>query len=155
MQDPTLLKPWRNDVIMLMCRISFCLTITFLMPIDRTVYAEWVALDGQYQSHPLQTVYIDLDTFHREGQMVVLSVLINWKAMQGGRTPTRFYSTKFIKQVDCVEKLVRTLAATDFYGQMGTGEIIGGDNPPTEGHWVSLEPGTINHGVWKAACGKG
>lgn len=139
---------------MLKHRMSFCLAITFLIIIDGSVYAEWVALEGHYQSHPLQTVYLDPDTLHREGHGVVLSVLIDWKAMQGGRTPTRFYSTTLTKQFDCVDKRVRTLTSTDFYGHMGTGEVIGGGSPIGEGHWVATESGTINDGLWKAACGK-
>jgi hypothetical protein len=112
-------------------------------------------MDAQYQSHPLQTAYFDPNTVRREGQVVALSALIDWKAMQGGRTPTRFYSTKVTKQFDCVEKRVRTLGATDFYGHMGTGEVIGGGSHASEGDWVAVEPETINQGLWEAACGKG
>lgn len=116
--------------------------------------AEWVALDARYQSHPLQTTYIDPGTTRREGHVVALSALIDWKAMQGGRTPTRFYSTKVTKQVDCAQNKVRALAATDYYGNMGTGEVIGGGGYTSEGHWVAVEPRTINEGVWSAVCGK-
>ena len=134
--------------------IYFCLVITLLMLCDGFVYAEWVALEDDFQSHPLQTAYIDPDTIHREGHGVLLLVLIDWKAMQGGRTPTRFYSTTLTKLVDCAERRVRTLTSTDFYGHMGTGEVIGGGHPIGQGHWVAVEPGTITHGLWNAACGK-
>lgn len=117
--------------------------------------AEWLALESRYQSHPLQTAYIDPDTIHREGNLVAISALIEWKEMQGGRTPTRFYSTKLTKQFDCVKKLVRTLAATDFYGHMGTGEVIGGGSHSSEGHWAAIESGTINEGFLNAACERG
>jgi hypothetical protein len=120
----------------------------------RPVRAEWVAIDERYQSHPLQTAYIDLSSIRREGNVVQLSALIDWKAMQGGRSPTRFYSTKLTKQFDCAERQVRTLAATDFDGHMGMGEVIGGSGYSSEGHWVAIEPGTLNQGLWEAACGK-
>ena len=139
---------------MLKHRMSFCLAITFRIITDGSVYAEWVALEGHYQSHPLHTVYFDPDTVHREGHTVVLSALIDWKTMQGGRAPTRFYSTTLTKQVDCAERRVRTLTSKDFYGHMGTGEVIGGGRHMGEGQWVAIESGTINHGLWKAACGK-
>jgi hypothetical protein len=138
-----------------MYRFSLCLAFTFLILVDRPVYAEWVTLDAQYQSHPLQIAYIDPDTIRREGNLVTISTLIDWKWMQGNRSPTRFYSTMMTKQFDCVEKQVRTLAATDFYGHMGTGQPIGGGSLAREGHWVAFEPGTINQGFWEAACGKG
>jgi hypothetical protein len=120
----------------------------------RPVRAEWVAIDERYQSHPLQTAYINLSSIRREGNVVQLSALIDWKAMQGGRSPTRFYSTKLTKQFDCAERRVRTLAATDFDGHMGMGEVIGGSGYSSEGHWVAIEPGTLNQGSWEAACGK-
>ncbi|OQW35096.1 MAG: hypothetical protein A4E19_01875 [Nitrospira sp. SG-bin1] len=133
--------------------IALSLTVTIVA--QGSALAEWVALDDRYQSHPLQTAYIDIASIRREGDWVVLSALIDWKAMQGGRTPTRFYSTKLTKQFDCEGKLVRTLAATDFYGHMGTAEVIGGGRHTSEGHWVPIEPGTINQGFWEAACAKG
>ena len=135
-------------------RIGFSLLLTLLAILPGVVMAEWVVLDGRYQSHPLKTAYIDPSTIRREGNLIVLSALIDWKAMQGGRTPTRFYSTKITKQFDCSEKLVRTLAATDYDHHMGTGEVIGGGVPASEGHWVAIELGTINQGLWEATCGK-
>lgn len=117
--------------------------------------AGWVAMDDRYQSPGLQTVYIDPNTIHSEGNLVTLSALIDWKWMQGNRSPNRFFSTKITKQFDCAEKQVRSLAATDFYGHMGTGEIIGGGGHTSERHWVVIEPGTINKGLWEVACGKG
>jgi hypothetical protein len=135
-----------------MCYFRLCLASICLLLIDGPAYAEWVALDNHYQFHPLQTVYIDPDTVHREGHVVVLWVLIDWKTMQGGRAPTRFYSTRLTKQVDCVGKVVRTVASADYYGRMGTGEMIGGGSLPNEGRWTAVEPGTINEGLWDFAC---
>ena len=139
---------------MFMWRLKYGLTIIVLMQCVGPVFAEWVALEEQYQSHPLQTVYIDPDTLHRTGEVVTISALIEWKAMQGGRTPTRFYSTKLTKQFDCVGKRVRTVTATDYYGHMGTGEVIGGGGQTGEGHWVGIEPRTITQGLWETACRK-
>jgi hypothetical protein len=117
-------------------------------------HAEWIPIDKPYQLHSLRTVYIDPETIHREGNLVTLSALIDWKSMQGGRSPTRFYSTKMTKQFDCTEKRVRALAATDFYGHMGTGEVIGGGGYTSETHWIAIEPGTLNQALHEAACEK-
>lgn len=135
-------------------RFSLCLAFTFVILADRPVYAEWVALDARHQLHPLQTAYLDPNIILKEGHLVTLSALIDWKWMQGNRSPTRFFSTKITKQFDCAEKLVRTLVATDFYGHMGTGEIIGGGGHTSEGHWAPVEPGTLNQGLWEVTCGK-
>jgi hypothetical protein len=140
---------------MLAPRLSIWFLVSCLILSYAPLYAEWVALEAQYQSHPLHTVYVDPDTIHRDGNSVQLSALIDWKAMQGGRSPTRFYSTTLTKQFDCAEKRARTLGATDFYGHMGTGEMIGGGGHASAGHWAGVEPGTLNQGLWKTACGKG
>lgn len=140
---------------MLTYRIGLWILFTVLILAHGPVRAEWVTIDERYQSHPLQRAYIDPDTIHREGRLVMVSALVDWKAMQGGRSPTRFYSTKLTKQFDCAEQRVRTLAATDFDGHMGMGEVIGGNGYSSESHWVAIEPGTINEGFWEAACGKG
>ena len=138
-----------------MYRPVFWLLIIMPALMHNNVDAGWVAIDQQYQSPGLQTVYIDRDTMRREGDLVTLSALIDWTWMQGNRSPTRFYSTNMTKQFDCVEKNVRTLAATDFYGHMGTGEPIGGSGYTSEGHWVAIEPESLNQGLWEAACGNG
>jgi hypothetical protein len=132
----------------------FWITLTALSLAHEPVQAKWVAIDDRYQSHPLQTAYIDPDSISREGDVVTLCALVDWKWMQGNRSPTRFYSTKTTKQIDCMRKQVRTLAATDFYGHMGTGQVVGGGGHTNEGHWVPIEPGSLNHGLWEAACGK-
>ncbi len=131
------------------------LMIMTLVLMQKPVQAEWVAIDRQYQSPGLQTVYIDPDSVHREGNLVTLSALIDWTWMQGNRSPTRFYSTQLTKQLDCAKKQVRTLSATDFYGHMGTGQVIGGGGHTNESHWIRIERGTLNQGLWEAACGKG
>lgn len=135
--------------------LGLWLLIALLVLLHKPVHAEWIAIDHWYQSPGLRTVYIDPDTVRREGSLVTLSALIDWKWMQGNRSPTRFYSTKVTKQFDCVEKQVRTLAATDFYGHMGTGQAIGGSGYIGEIHWMNVEPKSLNQGLWEAACGKG
>ena len=144
----------REDTEMLTsCRFVWLLAV-FLILSSTPLYAQWVAIDAQYQSHPLQTAYIDSGIMRREGNLVTISALIDWKWMQGNRSPTRFYSTKMTKQFNCAEKLVRTLAATDFYGHMGTGEVIGGGGHTSEGHWIAVEPASLNQGVLEMACRK-
>jgi hypothetical protein len=144
----------REDTEMLTsCRFVWLLAV-FLILSSTPLYAQWVAIDAQYQSHPLQMVYVDAATIHREGNLVTISALIDWKWMQGNRSPTRFYSTKMTKQFNCAEKRVRNLETTDFYGHMGTGEVISGGGHTSEGPWIRIVPGTLNQGLWETACGK-
>ena len=135
-------------------RFGLWLVVASLILVYAPAHAEWIALEARYQLHPLQTAYIDPGTIHREGHLVTLSALIDWKAMQGGRSPTRFYSTRLSKQFDCKAKRVRTLVATDFYDHMGTAEVIGGGSNIGDGHLKVVEPETLNQGLWETACGK-
>ncbi|UVT14197.1 MAG: hypothetical protein H8K04_09905 [Nitrospira sp.] len=123
--------------------------------VHQPVEAGWLAIDQQYQSPGLQTVYVDRDSVRREGNLVTLLALIDWNWMQGNRSPTRFYSTRLTKQFDCAEKQVRTLAATDFYGHMGTAHPVGGTGLSSEGHWSTIQPESVNQGLWEVACRKG
>ncbi|MBH0193152.1 MAG: hypothetical protein HP492_15610 [Nitrospira sp.] len=116
--------------------------------------AEWVPIGGTYQSPGLRTVYIDSASVRKDDTLVTLSVLIDWKLMQGGRSPTRFFSTMFTNQFDCVGKRVRSLAATDFHGPMGTGTGTPGIVYPSGNVWREIEPQSVSQGVWEMACRK-
>ncbi|HKO31022.1 MAG TPA: surface-adhesin E family protein [Nitrospiraceae bacterium] len=133
------------------CALGFWSLITLLVLTSGSVNAEWVAIEKDYLSPGLQTVYIDPDSIRREGNLVALWQLINFKWMQGSaRGPARFMSTKTHKQFDCGEKRVRLLEYTDFSRQMGTGI-------PTNGYvdsdiWMPVEPHSMNQALWEVAC---
>ena len=134
--------------------LGFWLLITLLVLSSGPVYAEWVAVEKNYLLPGLQTVYVDPDTIRREGNLVTMVILIDWKWMQGNRSPSRFYSTKVTKQFDCAEKRLRSLAFTDYLGHMGTGRPAGGSGYTSEGHWVPVEPESLNQALWEVACNK-
>ncbi|MGQ0665504.1 MAG: Slp family lipoprotein [Nitrospiraceae bacterium] len=120
------------------------------VPVD----AEWVALEKQYQTHGLQTVYFGPDSIRRDGNLVKMVTLVDWKWMQGNRSPSRFSSTKVKKQFDCAGKRLRLLVITDYYGPMGTGTRVAETLFDSEGDWNPVEPEGINHALWEVACGK-
>ena len=125
-------------------------TLLFLSAVP--AYAEWVPVEKNNESAGRLTVYVDPNTIRREGNLVTLWQLIDFKTMQGGRSPSRFSSTKTQKQFDCAEARTRLLRATDFWGHMGTGEpaeaYIEKDN------WIRVEPDSMNQALWEVACGK-
>jgi hypothetical protein len=136
-------------------RVGLWLPAAALILVHVPVHAEWIPLESRYQLHPLQTAYVDPETVHREGHQVTLAALIDWKAMQGGRSPTRFYSTTLSKQFDCERKRARSLASIDFDGHMGTGEPIDGNGYLGGGIWVDVKPLSLDHGLWETACRAG
>ena len=129
---------------------GFWLLITLLVLSSGPVYAEWVVVSGNDKTGMI--VYVDPDTIRRKGDLVKVWQLIDFKTMQGGRSPGRFLSTKFHKQFDCVEERLRLLSCTDFSGNMGTGEPA--DAYVDEGNWVPVEPDSVNQALWEAACNK-
>jgi hypothetical protein len=145
-------RPYR-PLLPLVYRSSACVLITLLLLSAGPVYAEWIAMEDKYQTPRLRTLYFDPDTIRREGNLVTLEMLVDWKSMQGNRSPNRFYSTKNTKEFDCARTLVRSLASIDFDGRMGTGRPVGGGAFTNEMSWVPVEPGSLNHGLWAIACG--
>jgi len=132
---------------------GFWSLITLLFLSNFPAYAEWVAVEKDYLLPGLQTVYVDPDTIHREGNLVTMWQLINFKWMQGnGRGAHRFLSTKTHKEFDCAEKRLRLLAFTEFSRRMATG--IPADGYVDKGNWVSVEPNSINQALWEVACGQ-
>jgi hypothetical protein len=132
---------------------SFWSLITLLLLSNAPASAEWVAVEKEYLSPGLQTVYIDPDTMRREGNLVTMWQLIDFRWMQGNpRGPTRFLSTKTHKQFDCAEKRVRFLAFTDFSRSMGTG--IAANGYVDKDNWLPVQPESISQALWEVACGK-
>jgi hypothetical protein len=132
---------------------GFWSLITLLMLSSVPAYAEWVAVEKDYLLSGLQTVYVDPDTIRREGNLVTIWQLIDFKWMKGnGRGAHRFFSTKTHKQFDCAEKRLRLLAFTEFSQHMGTG--ISADGYVDKDNWLPVEPESISQALWKVACGK-
>jgi hypothetical protein len=116
-------------------------------------HAEWVAVERDYLVPGLQTVYVDSDTIRREGSLVTMRQLIDFKWMQGSaRGPTRFLSTETHKQFDCAGKRLRLLAFTEFSHRLATG--IRADGYVDTGRWLPVEPDSINQALWEVTCGK-
>lgn len=122
--------------------------ITLMLLSSSPVYAGWVAIEKQYQPPGLETLYFDPATIHREGNRATLWQLtdIKWNST------TRFLSFKTHKEFDCEQSCVRVLQVIEFSRHMGTGRAASGyiEN----GNWQPVEERSVNHALWKAACGK-
>jgi hypothetical protein len=123
------------------------------------VYAEWLSVEKPYLSPRLQALYVDLDSIHRQGNLVTLWQLIDFRWMQGnagmgplGFGPHRFLSTTTQKQFDCRGKRVRLLAFTEYSHHMGTGIPANGYVDPD--NWIPIAPGSINEALWEIGCAK-
>ncbi len=126
--------------------------LTAIVLAGEPVRAEWTLLDDRYQEPGFRMVSVDRDSIQQEDGGGTVFVLIDWAVMQGGRSPTRFYSTIARKQVDCPNKLIRLTAFADYYGHRGTGERMAWGEQ--EGPWRPIEPGSVNEGIWMLVCGR-
>lgn len=133
----------------LVCSSSFCLPLTILFLSGGLVYAEWKPV---YEISELATtVSVDPDTIHRNGNLVELWVLYDSKITQSGRRgPLRSTQTQI--EFECEARRVRTLALTDFSGNMGSGKAVYSN--PDKQEWEPVQPGSVGHALWKVACGK-
>lgn len=118
----------------------------------------WVAVDSAYQSPSRETTYYDPKTIHKDGALVTLWQLTDYKVMQGNApsgafmmSPHRFFSTKSRKEFDCARNKVRLLASSEFSQHMGTGTQNAVLVDQVSGRPV--EPGSINQALWEVACG--
>jgi len=127
----------------------------------------WVAVERDYLSPEIQTVYIDPNTISRDGTQVTLWQLTDYKMMQGtgavmnpyafGRiyrhtlVPHGFFSTTTQKQFDCADRTVRLLAFAEFSHHMATGRR--NEGYVDQDRWLAVEPETVNQALWELVCG--
>jgi surface-adhesin protein E len=114
------------------------------------VYAEWVAILtspnlGGY------TAYGAPDTIRRKGNVAKMWHLHDFKTIQTV-AGISFLSRKAQIEYDCAEERHRTLALTEFSGNMGKGEVVFISSD--EQKWEPVAPESIGRVLWKAACGK-
>ena len=97
------------------------------------------------------TIYIDPDTIRRNGDLVTLWQLYDYKALQtvAGNS---FLSSKAQRQFDCGKQRTKLLAFTHFTGNMGSGNRVVIDSDEDE--WKSVAPGSVGQVLWRLACSK-
>lgn len=120
---------------------------------DGPVYADWVTVEKPYPVRELQTLYLDPATIHREGNLVAIWQLTDFRWMQGGpRATPRFLSTTTHKQFECTHKRLRILAYSEFSQRMATG--IASNGYVDKDMWLPVEPDSINQALWEIVCGQ-
>lgn len=131
---------------------QFLLT-TVLVLSSTLVFADWMVVERDYFSPGLHTVYMDPTSLHRDGNLVTISHMIDYKWMQGNYVGTpRFLSTTARKQFDCANRRVRSLSFTEYYGHMATG--VATSAYVANDQWQLVESQTLNHALWEISCGQ-
>ena len=131
--------------------ISFSLSLLALLLVGRA-QAEWIDIGDKVQDGvTVYRVYIDPDNIHRNGDVVTLWALFDYKTIQsivGGP----WLSSKAQRQFDCSERRIRLLGYMTFTGNMGSGEPVFSNSD--ESKWEPITPDSIDRKLWEVACSK-
>ena len=113
-------------------------------------YAEWVDVGGKAENGlTVYTVYIDTESIHRNGDIVTLWALFDYRTIQsivGGP----WLSSKTRREYDCVKEQARLVGYMTFTGNMGSGEAVYSNS--TQGAWEPIAAESIDRKVWDVAC---
>lgn len=112
-------------------------------------YANWVAVGGKVEAG--MGAYADLVTMRREGDLVKMEVLFDFKTRQT-KAGVSYSSANAQMEYDCAEQRFRGLAVMYFSGNMGSGNLL--DRDSGKGKWLPVSPGSLDQTLWKVACGK-
>jgi hypothetical protein len=111
--------------------------------------AEWTLVG----SNDVFIQYVDRATIRRDGSLVKMWDLKDYKTVRKSATGKSYLSDKGQEEYDCKEEKSRILAFTWFDGKMGSGEVVYTDGD-AGGKWLPIEPESAGTIVWKIACGK-
>ena len=150
--------PFRTTLSRPFLPLVYCSGIWSLITILRLcvgpVSAEWVDVAGKLEKgRTVYTVYVDTESIQRNGDIVTLWALFDYKTIQsivGGP----WLSSKTRREYDCVEERVRLVGYMTFTGNMGTGEAVYSNS--SQSAWEPMAPDSIDRKLWEVACnGKG
>ena len=111
-------------------------------------YADWMSLGA---SDSGTTVYADLATLHREGDLVKMLVLFDFKTKQT-KADVSYLSAKAQMEYDCDEQRFAGHTVMYFSGNMGNGQLL--DRSSGKGKRLRVSPGSLDHNLWKLAAAR-
>jgi hypothetical protein len=127
--------------------LGFGMLLTLLVS-SGPACAEWMSLGA---SDSGTTVYADPVTIHREGDQVKMLVLFDFKTKQT-KADVSYLSAQAQMEYDCAEQRFEGHAVLYFSGNMGNGQLL--DRSSGKGKRLRASPGSLDHDLWKLACGK-
>jgi surface-adhesin protein E len=120
-----------------------------LIVVSSSAAAEWVKV-GRIEN--VTTAFADPATIRRNGDMVKMWGLLDFKAPNVLVENKPYMSMMTQVEYDCKEEQARTLSIYFYSKNMGEGEVV--DIASHSGKWVPAPPGSIAESLWKFACGK-
>jgi hypothetical protein len=115
-------------------------------------WAEWIDIGGKVKDGlTVYRVYIDPDNIHRNGDVVTLWALFDYRTIQsivGGL----WLSSKARREFDCTLNRIRLLGYMTFTGNMGSGEAVFSNS--NESQWEPIPPDSIDRKLLEVVCTK-
>ena len=127
--------------------LGFWSLITLVVLSNGPVYAEWVVVGGDDEIG--MTVYMETDTIRREGDLVKVWELLDYKTTQT-EVGISHLSVKVQFEYDCAEERHRVLAIRQYSNNMGRGKVVLSNSD--EDKWIPVAPETIEQSLWTVAC---
>jgi len=129
--------------------LSYCFLFTLLLLNPGPVQAEWELVSGDDSAK--LTVYVDRDTIRRQGDLVKMWQLYDYKTVQTVAGDS-LLSIQRHNEYNCTEPRTRMLAYTWFSSNMGRGRVV--YKTAEEQQWERIIPRSIDQALWKVACSK-
>jgi|SRR5688572_3041314 hypothetical protein len=111
-------------------------------------FADWMSLG---ESDSGTTVHADPTTIRREGDLVKMWVLFDFKTVRT-KEGVSYSSAKAHMEYDCADQRYEGLAVMYYSSNMGNGNVL--DRTSGKGKWLRISPGSLDQSLWKLACDK-
>ena len=98
------------------------------------------------------TAYASPASMRKDGTMVKMWDLFDYKTAQTSETGKRFVSSKRHIEYDCKQMRVRPFAASSHTESMGQGQLA--EARDLSPKWNTVATGSADELLWKFACGK-
>ena len=116
-----------------------------------SAFAEWATVG----TNEISTLFADLDSMRKTGNVVKMSYLIDYNKRQVHVNGKRYLSTKTHAEYDCAKNEWRQISYAWYAGKMGNGMTVLGDaDEPNAGsaQWHAVPPNSGSEVLWKFAC---
>jgi hypothetical protein len=111
---------------------------------------EWIAVSHTFKGDI--TVYADQSTIHKEGNIVKIRTLGDFKRAEIIGDNNQVSSLEEQYEYDCKEQQMRRLYTTMHSGNMGRGDVV--YSGPIHEEWQPIPSGSMNEQLWEFSCGK-
>jgi hypothetical protein len=128
------------------CRVIF--TVILLTLASMNVMAEWTYISSNNDVD----YYVDKTEIRKEGNMVKMWELVDYKLPQKNSAVATYLSARTYSEYDCNEARARIKELSSFRDNMLKGELL--ETVQGEGKWSYIPPDTVFKDLWEIACGK-